>query len=261
MIVGFCFSATSDSDSYTLFIFFSFFWNTAMSLRQLSQSGLYVVLVLYLSHMIELTSYPATSLLDLTEISLKPGHVECLAGCQLQLSQDTSVECLALEQPLPGQEKMTAQLGGVHFLCRPGPETELVEDTQFVVESLGCLFSDEDSHLVIHSSCRLTYSLALSGEAGPLTPGPGADYGLRLVLAFLLVTFTFLALRDFILTRSLTAPAPPPIPLASQAVADPKEKVETAAGPDRARREERRFRQNHSAIREKSRARSRSRKR
>lgn len=241
----------------------------SMSLRKLSQPGLFVLLFLFLSHMIELTSYPATPLAELSEISLRPGHVECRAGCELQLAQDdTTVECLALDHPhhhlLPGQEKMTAQVGPAKFLCQPGPETELVENTQFVVESLVCQFSGEASDLVIDSSCHLAYRLAPSEAAGPLAPGLGADYGLRLFLSFLLVTFTILALREYIRTnhgKTMTAPAPSLIPVASQAVADPKEMVETAAGPDRARREERMFRQNHSAIREKSRARSRSRKR
>ena len=230
-----------------------------MSLRQLST---YVLVVLVLALMFEVTDYPATPLVFLTELTIKPANLECRAGCQLQLPQLVSVNCLALNQGAATQEKMMAKLGPVEFLCSPGPEVELASDTRFMVDKLDCQFSDEAFDLVIPSSCHLVYSLALSEEAGPPSASRLTNYGLRLFLSLLLVTFTCLALRDYITNQARAAgPPPPTIPVATQVLADHKEIVEVDAGTDRSRREERRFRQNHSAIREKSRARSRSRKR
>ena len=232
-----------------------------MSLSQVSLSGLYV-LALCLAHFIHLTGYPATPLAELTEISLSPSQVDCLAGCELQLSPLSSVRCLALpeqEQPLAGQERLKVRLGPVLFLCMPDPGLELAGNSKFEVDSLDCQFSDEAGHLVISSSCRLTFRLILAEEAaGPLS-GQGSDYGLRLFFAILLVTLIFLALRDLIIANSTRPGAV--IPLASQVVTDTKEMSETRGETERGRREEVRFRQNHSAIREKSRARSRSKKR
>ena len=163
-----------------------------MSLRQWI---MYVVLVL--AHLIELTSYPANPLVELTELTIQPTNVECRAGCHLQLSSlaSSTVQCLAVDHhhQVASQEEKMAQIGPIKFLCRPGPELKLVSNTQFVVDSMVCLFSDEAWQLVIPSSCRLAYSLALSEEASPHTPGQGADYGLRLFLSLLLVTFTILA--------------------------------------------------------------------
>ena len=238
----------------------------------LSQWMLYVVLVL--AHMMGQTNYPATPLVELTELTIQPANVECRAGSSLQLSSlaSSTVQCLAVDhlhhhhhQDASKEENM-AQIGPVKFLCRPGPEVELASHTVFKVDSLVCQFSDEAFSLVIPSSCRLAYSLALSEEASPHTPGQGADYGLRLFLSLLLVTFTILALRDFITNQARAGALPPPtIPVATQVIADPREMVETVAetvkSTERSSREERRFRQNHSAIRDKSRARSRSRKR
>ena len=224
---------------------------------------IYVVLVL--AHMMGQTYYPATPLVELTELTIQKANVECRAGCHLT-SQLPTVECLGMDHRDDSKEKMMAQIGPVLFLCRPGPEVELAEHTEFVVDSLVCQFSDEAFALVIPSSCRLAYSLALSEEVSPHTSTQGADYGLRLFLSLLLVTFTILALRDFITGQARAGALPPQtIPVASQVIADPREMVETVAetatSTDRSSREERRFRQNHSAIREKSRARSRSRKR
>ena len=234
-----------------------------MSLRQLSLSGLYAV-TLCLAHFICLTNYPATPLADLTQLRVE--SLECLAGCHLQLSQLASVDCLSLpleqqEHPqLAGQEKMEVKLGPLQFLCQPGPGAQLGEKTQFEVASLDCQFSDSSSWLVLQSSCRLAYRLTLREEA-TLTASPGSDYGLRLFLAALLVTFIFLALRDHIILTTSKVNRVPTIPLASQVVADTKEMAETGGETERWRREERHFRQNHSAIRDKSRARSRSRRR
>ena len=234
-----------------------------MSLSQVSLSGLYV-LALCLAHFIHLTGYPATPLAELTEISLSPSQVDCLAGCELQLSPLSSVRCLALpeqEQLLAGQERLKVRLGPVLFLCRPDPGLELAGNSKFEVDSLDCQFPDEAGYQVISSSCRLSFRLTLAEEAaGPLSPtGQGSDYGLRVFLAVLLVTLIFLALRDLIIANSTRPGAV--IPLASQVVTDTKEMSETRGETERGRREEVRFRQNHSAIREKSRARSRSRKR
>lgn len=246
-----------------------------MPLKQWSQSGLYVVLVLFLAHMIKFTEYPAIPLADLTEISLRPDHLECRAGCQLQLSELAGVDCVILEQVKPGQEQMIAKIGPVSYLCRPADGVELAENIQFVVDSLHCQFSSQFSgqalanSLLIPSSCRLAYNLklmlAVSEDPSHHSAGHGTHYGLRLFLSLLLVTFTILALRECILnhharSRSVQPPSAP-IPLVSQVVADPKEMLETGGESERSRREERHFRQNHSAIREKSRARSRSRKR
>lgn len=231
-----------------------------MSLRQLSLTGLYAV-TLCLAHFISLTNYPATPLADLTQLRVE--SLQCLAGCHLQFSQLASVDCL-LEQEehhqLAGQEKMKVQLGPLQFLCQPGPGAQLGEKTQFEVASLDCQFSDSTSWLVLQSSCRLAYRLTLREEA-PLTTSPGSDYGLRLFLAALLVTFIFLALRDHIILTSSKVNKAPAIPLASQVVTDTKEMAESGRESERSRREERHFRQNHSAIRDKSRARSRSRRR
>lgn len=228
---------------------------------------LYVVLIL--AHMMGQTNYPATPLVELTELTIKPANVECRTGSTLQLSPlaSTTVQCLAVDHHHhASKEEKMAQIGPVKFLCRPGPEVELADHTEFVVDSLVCQFSDEAFSLVITSSCRLAYSLALSEEASPHTPAQGTDYGLRLFLSLLLVIFTILALRDFITNQARAgAPTPPTIPVAAHVVADPREMVETVAetakATERSSREERRFRQNHSAIRDKSRARSRSRKR
>ena len=97
-------------------------------------------------------------------------------------------------------------------------------------------------------------------EAGD-TATRQTEYGLRLFLSLLLVTFTGLALRDYLTNQARAVAPPPSIPVATHVLVDPKEIVEPGAETSRSRREERRFRQNHSAIREKSRARSRSRKR
>ena len=246
-----------------------------MSLRQRSQSGLYVVMMLFLANMIAFTEYPAIPLADLTEIRLPPDHLECRAGCHLQLSDLPGVDCVVVDQVQPGQEQMIAKIGPVTYLCRPADGVELGQNIQFVVDSLHCQFPSQfpgqavDTSLLIPSSCRLAYNLnlmlAVSEDPSHHSTGHGTHYGLRLFLSLLLVTFTILGLRECILNHHARSrsvqPQSAPIPLVSQVVADPKEMLETGGESERSRREERHFRQNHSAIREKSRARSRSRKR
>ena len=205
------------------------------------------------------TKFPIVPVVDVDTFVIEDKKLKCDKGCDLV---ETKIDKIICDKNVADyhnennvEQTKIVTVGDNSYGCRPN--IKIPANIRLVIETFECNFSDETNLLLIVDSCSVSYSYEKS-RPGMATRIYDAFVGCTLSL--ILILLVFLAGKEYLNTLNdeiVVAWEPPP---ASDPVPDTKVEAVNEGFETRNKREEKRFIQEHSMLKER-RGRSRSRRR
>ena len=198
---------------------------------------------------------------DVDSVVVKSPQLQCGAGCHLVPDDIEEVACSKLVGDYDGDDGRVVAIAEQKYKC--APDVDIPDHVKFSISKFECQFSDEESKMLIDSSCSATITLM---EKKSRNSSSYYDFLVRYVLAFILTALVLMAIGDYIKKNNRNNVVEWKPPYVTEAVSDSKESFQ-AQDIDREEkyesyRAEQMFQQGHSLIKERQKqGRSRSRRR
>ena len=214
-----------------------------------------------ISSFIPYTQFPVVPMEDVDSVVVKSPQLQCGAGCHLVPDDIEEVACSKLVGDYDGDDGRVVAIADQKYKC--APDVDIPDHVKFSISKFECQFSDEESKMLIDSSCSATITLM---EKKSRNSSSYYDFLVRYVLAFILTALVLMAIGDYIKKNNRNNVVKWKPPYVTEAVSDSKESFQ-AQDIDREEkyesyRAEQMFQQGHSLIKERQkRGRSRSRRR
>ena len=214
-----------------------------------------------ISSFIPYTQFPVVPMEDVDSVVVKSPQLQCGAGCHLVQDDIEEVACSKLVGDYDGDDGRVVAIADQKYKC--APDVDIPDHVKFSISKFECQFSDEESKMLIDSSCSATITLI---EKESRNNSTYYDFLVRYVLAFILTALVLMAIGDYIKKNNRNNVVKWKPPYVTEAVSDSKESFQ-AQNIDREEkyesyRAEQMFQQGHSLIKERQkRGRSRSRRR
>ena len=219
------------------------------------------ILFYIISSFIPDTQFPVVPVQDVDSVVVKSPQLQCGAGCHLVPDDIEEVACSKLVGDYDGDDGRVVAIADQKYKC--APDVDIPDHVKFSISKFECQFSDEESKMLIDSSCSATITLM---EKKSRNSSSYYDFLVRYVLAFILTALVLMAIGDYIKKNNRNNVVKWKPPCVTEAVSDSKESFQ-AQDIDREEkyesyRAEQMFQQGHSLIKERQkRGRSRSRRR
>ena len=217
------------------------------------------ILFYIISSFIPDTQFPVVPVQDVDSVVVKSPQLQCGAGCHLVPDDIEEVACSKLVGGDDGDDGRVVAIADQKYKCVP--DVDIPDNVKFSISKFECQFSDEESKMLIDSSCSATITLM---EKESRKSSTYYDFIVRYVLAFILAALVLMAIGDYIKKNNRKNVVEWKPPYVTEAVSDTKEAFQAQDIEEKyeSYRAEQMFQQGHSLIKERQkRGRSRSRRR
>ena len=205
------------------------------------------------------TKFPIVPVVDVDTFVIEDKNLKCDKGCDLV---ETKIEKLLCDKNVADyhiennvEQTKIVRVGDNSYGCRPN--IKIPADIRLVIETFECNFSDETNLLMITDSCTASYSYE------KIKPGMATkiyDAFIGCTLSLILIILLFLAGKEYLNQVNDEIEVVWDPPTVTDPVPDTKIEASKEGFDTRNIREEKRFVQEHSMLKER-RGRSRSRRR
>ena len=170
-----------------------------------------------ISSFIPYTQFPVVPVQDVDSVVVKSPQLQCGAGCHLVQDDIEEVACSKLVGDYDGDDGRVVAIADQKYKC--APDVDIPDHVKFSISKFECQFSDEESKMLIDSSCSATITLM---EKKSRNSSSYYDFLVRYVLAFILTALVLMAIGDYIKKNNRNNVVKWKPPYVTEAVSDTK---------------------------------------